>query len=455
MSPRKVYSVTEISDEIGRRLEQGFGEVWIQGEISGFVKHGSGHWYFGLKDNHSYIRAVMFKFQNIYLRFTPEEGNEVLCRGKVTAYPPRSTYQIRVEWMEPVGKGALFVEFERLKKRLESEGLFDQDKKKALPSPIRRIAVISSVSGAALQDMLRVLAERDPNIEVLIIPSAVQGAGAAQELARAIHTANLPEMASPPDRKPLEAVVLARGGGSIEDLWAFNEEVLARAIADSRLPVISAVGHEVDFTIADFSADLRAPTPTAAAEIVSQGKPERAARLDHYMYRLRQAAGKRLSEASTLLDHKRELLRNPLRSVLDYMIKTDELMARSARAVRNRIVRTDLELERYQQVVKGYDPRRFYEVQSYRLATLSKRLRRSASLEVRNAGRSLDGMEHRLKALSPLATLSRGYSIVRDREGRILRSSHSVSTDDYLEVILERGRLGVNVENIYEAEDES
>jgi exodeoxyribonuclease VII large subunit len=455
MSPRKVYSVTQISDEIARRLEQGFGEVWIQGEISGFVKHGSGHWYFGLKDDRSYIRAVMFKFQNLYLRFTPEEGNEVLCRGKITAYTPRSTYQIRVEWMEPVGKGALYLEFEQLKKRLENQGLFGPDKKKPIPSPIRRIAIISSVSGAALQDMLRVLYERDPNIEVLIIPSAVQGEGAAEELAAALNTANLTSVARPADRRPLEAVVLARGGGSIEDLWAFNEEVLARAIAESRLPVVSAVGHEVDFTIADFTADLRAPTPTAAAEMLSQGRPERMARLDHLKYRLEDAVKQRIEDAVTELDHQRALLRDPLRTVLDYMIKTDELKDRSERAIKNRLGRTDLKLDRYEQVIRGYDPRKLYEVQSYRLRTLAERLSRSVLWELRNASRKLEHENQRLHALSPLATLSRGYSIVRDENGRIVRDAGAVSPADALEVLLYKGRLGVRVDNVEEGEDES
>ncbi|MFO8056679.1 MAG: exodeoxyribonuclease VII large subunit [bacterium] len=455
MSPRKVYTVTGITDEIGRRLEQGFGEVWVQGEISGLVKHGSGHWYFGLKDDRSYLRAVMFKFQNMYLRFSPEEGTEVLCRGKITAYPPRSTYQIRVEWMEPVGKGALYLEFEQLKKRLEQQGLFDPEKKKPLPSPIRRIAVISSVSGAALHDMLHVLSERDRNIEVLIIPSRVQGEGAAEELARAVETANLPAVAAPADRRPLEAVVLARGGGSIEDLWAFNQEVLARAIADSRLPVVSAIGHEVDFTIADFTADLRAPTPTAAAEIIAQGKPERTARLDHLLHRLRETMKKRLEEAETLVQHRQALLRDPLRRIMDYMIKTDELQARSERALRNRISRTGLELRRYEQVIKGHDPRRFYAVQSDRLQSLEKRLIRDVSHEVQNASQRLAARRERLQALSPRATLQRGYSIVRDRENNIIKSSGAVKPADSLEVILYKGRLGVQVEKIMKDEEEA
>ncbi|OGP60613.1 MAG: exodeoxyribonuclease VII large subunit, partial [Deltaproteobacteria bacterium RBG_13_61_14] len=236
---RQVYTVSELTVKIKGQLEKDFPEVWVQGQISNFRKPASGHMYFALKDEKAQLHAVMYRFQNLYLPFRPEDGMEVLCRGRISVYEARGEYQIILDQMEPRGIGALQKAFEQLKARLEKEGLFDPARKRPIPEYPRRVGIITSPQGAALPDMLRVIRRKAPGLQVLIIPSRVQGEGAAAELAHALALANLPEAATPPDRPAMELVVLARGGGSLEDLWAFNEEALARAIAASRLPVIS------------------------------------------------------------------------------------------------------------------------------------------------------------------------------------------------------------------------
>src|SRR5678815_2829750 len=271
-------------------LEDTFPDVWIQAEISNFKAHGSGHHYFSLKDARSQLNAVMFRGVNVHLRFKPADGLAVLARGRLTIYDTRGSYQMNVQWMEPLGAGSLQIAFEQLKAKLKAEGLFDPERKRPLPSLPRRIAVVTSPTGAALKDILRVLERRYAGLDVIIAPCRVQGDGSAREIADAIGIVNEISAGSGPR---VDVMIVGRGGGSLEDLWAFNEEVVARAIAASRVPVISAVGHEVDFTIADFVADLRAPTPSAAAEMVIKSREELLARVT--------TAGTRLSQAARYL----------------------------------------------------------------------------------------------------------------------------------------------------------
>ncbi len=450
---RRVLSVSEVSDRVKDLLETGLGDVWVQGEVSSLVRHSSGHWYFSLKDERSNISAVMFKFQNAYLRFRPEEGMEVLCRGKVTAYAPRSSYQIKVEWMEPVGLGALHVEFERLKNKLSDEGLFDQARKRPVPSPLRRIAIITSDRGAALFDMLRVLAERDPGIEVLLVPSPVQGEGAAERLAAALETANLPEVAAPARGRPLEAVILARGGGSLEDLWAFNEEVLARAIFVSRLPVVSAVGHEIDFTIADFVADVRAATPTAAAELVSRGRAERIQRLDHAEHRMVRAMAAAVDERRAELKSLARALTDPGRRIREREERLNELAGRAWRAWNARMSSEGERLVYLGRALRSADPRKSYLVKMDRLAALEHRLARAGVSSLAERFHRIESAAGRLMTLSPRATLERGYAIARDREGRVLKSAEGAAKGDELEVLLCRGSLDCEVTAINPEEE--
>ncbi|HUT51937.1 MAG TPA: exodeoxyribonuclease VII large subunit [bacterium] len=447
---REVMSVSQLTAKIIASLEKSFPAVWVQGEVGDFVGHSSGHWYFNLKDDKAQLRAVMFKFVNRLLRFKPEEGMEVLCRGRVSGYAPRGVYQLNVEWMEPRGLGALYLEFEQLKEKLGKEGLFDPARKRPIPSPLKRIAIITSGDGAALQDMLRILRERDPGIEVLIVPSAVQGPGAAQELARAVELANRPGIAAPPDRRPLEAIVIGRGGGSLEDLWAFNDEVLARAIAASRIPVISAVGHEVDFTIADFVADLRAPTPTAAAEIVAAGREQRGQLLGHQLHRMRSAVARRYEDAAFALDSLGSRLRDPGRAVLDLMMRADELHERTRRAMLAAARIGARAVEAQGRALKAHDPRTRHLLMAARLDGLGSRITSAGMARAQRGYHRLETSGARLSALSPESTLARGFSITRDAAGRVVRDASAVAVGDDLELVLWRGGLDTTVKKIRE-----
>jgi len=438
---REILSVTEISDRIVRLLEKNFGDVWIKGEVSVFVKHSSGHWYFSLKDENSVIRAVMFRNRNACLRYTPENGAEVLVRGRVSAYGPRSAYQIIAEWIEPAGVGALHLRFEKLKERLEKEGLFDPERKRTLPSPLRRIAIITSISGAALQDMLRVLGDRDPGIEVLLIPAPVQGEGAADKLARAVRTANRASVARQPGRRPVEALIIGRGGGSLEDLWAFNQEVLARAIYESELPVISAVGHETDFTMADFTADVRAATPTAAAQMVSAGRAERIQRVDYVRRRLKAEMQKRLDNAARELGHASAMMRDPLRVVMDRIMRVDELDARAGRAVTGAIRTEQRRLAADARALYMQDPRTVHRRQRERLYHAGARLAAGAWSRLQRAETRMAAAAAGLEALSPAATLQRGFSIALDSKGAVIREARKVSVGEEIELVLHKGRL--------------
>jgi len=449
---RQVFSVSEITGRIVARLESGFPDVWVKGELGDLTRHSSGHWYFSLKDRDALLRCVMFRSQARFVRFDPREGDEILCRGRVTGYAPRSLFQLNVEYLEPAGVGALYAEFERLKKKLSDEGLFDPARKRPLPGVIRRVAIITSSSGAALYDMLRALKDRDPDIEVLALPAAVQGATAASELRRMLELANRPEVATPPDRRPLDVIIIGRGGGSPEDLAAFNDENLARAIAASNLPVISAVGHEVDFTIADFVADLRAPTPTAAAQMVSTGRPERVERLSRAVHGLAAALGRGLAERGKAVGHLTRRLRSPLHRVLDLIMRTDDLDGRLRQATIVRLEVLDRRIEQLERTVISRDPRAQNAVSRERLTGLVVRLRQAArrSLEL-TLGR-LDQDSGRLAALSPLATLERGYAIARRTDGRVVREAGSVAVGEDLELVLHRGSLGVAVKCVRDGE---
>jgi exodeoxyribonuclease VII large subunit len=277
---RKVFTVFEITSEIKRSLER-FGLIWIQGEISNFKHHSSGHMYFTLKDKRAQLKAACFRSNNCYLKFRPEDGLEVVVRGRLSVYEPRGDYQMVVEYMEPVGLGSLQLAFDQLKEKLRREGLFEEDRKKPLPLLPRKIGIVTSPTGAAIRDMLRILKRRNASLHVLIYPARVQGTGAVEEIIRGVRYFN--------SRHDIDVIIVGRGGGSLEDLWAFNQEVVARAIFKSEIPVISAVGHEVDFTITDFVADVRAPTPSAAAELVSGARGDLTATVRSLVGRLVQA----------------------------------------------------------------------------------------------------------------------------------------------------------------------
>ena len=432
---RDVYSVTRLNREVRSVLERGLGVVWVEGELSNFSQPASGHWYFSLKDRDAQLRCAMFRLKNSLVGFTPREGAHLLLRGRISVYEARGEYQLIVEHLEEAGEGALKREFERLKVRLAAEGLFASERKRALPPFPRRIGVVTSTSGAALHDILQVLARRFPPAAVLIYPSAVQGAAAVPALIAALETAAA--------RAECEVLILARGGGSLEDLWAFNDERLARVIAASPLPVVSAVGHEVDFTIADFVADVRAPTPSAAAELVVpdsraclEALRRSAARLTVSMRRELRALDARLEGTRGRL-----ALVHPGVRLEQQTQRLDDLARRLAGAVRARVQREQLGLAQLRGRLVRRSPDRLLHAQRSREQDLSVRLRHAVARRVNDAAQRLALAQRALHSVSPLATLARGFAIVTRADGSLLGDAAGVAPGETIEARLARGTL--------------
>lgn len=398
----KVYTVKEITRRIRDLMEFNFPGVWIEGEISGFKHHHSGHMYFTLKDESAVLNAVFFARQNRGIKFELKDGLKVLAFGKVSVYEPRGNYQLYVEQIEPKGLGALQLAFLQLKEKLAQEGLFDAERKRPIPSFPRTIGVVTSPTGAAIRDILNIVNRRFRGTNVLLNPVKVQGAGAAEEIARAIDEMNQLE--------DIEVLIVGRGGGSLEDLWAFNEEAVARAIHRSRIPVISAVGHEIDWTIADWVADLRAPTPSAAAELVVQNREELETRLTDFNTRLRNAVRGLLEEKQELLRGLREsyAFRQPLALINQYAQRLDELLR---------------------------------QLQNY-LKNL-----------VREKDQTFRSWVGRLEALSPLAILERGYSLTFNVKGELVKDVCQVRAGETLKSRLARGIVYSKVEKMEKVEE--
>lgn len=409
---RPVFSVSEIVLSVKEKLESQFRDLWVKGEISNFRRPSSGHFYFTLKDSDAQLRAVCFRLQNRLLKFTPEDGMDVIARGSLSVYPPRGEFQLVVEVMEPLGRGALQLAFEQLKERLRKEGLFDAVHKKPLPLFPSRIGVVTSPTGAALRDMLRVLKRRNDRLHVLIAPVRVQGEGASSEIARAIRMLA--------GRGGIDVIVVTRGGGSLEDLWAFNEEEVARAIFDSPIPVISAVGHEIDFTISDFVADLRSPTPSAAAEIVSAARTELVDRVEGLRRRAVQAASlllqRRRAEVSRLSSHR--VFAEAENKLRFFLQRVDELQARLEKTVSLLIPPRRQELE---MGLKGMRTQMRFFLQTRR--------------------QSLQGISRQLEAFSPGAVLRRGYAIVTTPDGQVVRDPAQVAMDGDFRVRVSEGQF--------------
>ncbi len=391
---QKVLSVSEVTNLIKVALESSFAQVWIQGEVSNAKLHTSGHLYFTLKDAGAQISAVMWRSRVSNLHFKPEDGMKVIARGSITVYPPRGNYQIDVVQLQPLGIGELQLAFERLKKKLAAEGLFEETHKKPIPEYPERIGIVTSVSGAALQDIRSVLSRRFPTLEVVIYPVRVQGAGAAEEIAEAIREMNR--------YGNVDVMIVGRGGGSLEDLWAFNEEVVARAVYASKIPIISAVGHEVDFSIADFVADLRAPTPSAAAELVVRDRTELLDILRNLCYTMRQNVEDRIT-----------VLRDRIQSLLSsYSFnKPKDLLRQFAQ-------RND-ELERGLNLAMTH------------LQELSR-------------GRQLS-LHQRLEALSPERVLGRGYAMIR-QDGKVVMSAKTLHEGERASIQFHDGEVPARVE---------
>jgi len=438
---RDVYTVSRLNREVRVLLERGFGSLWLEAEISNFARPSSGHWYFSLKDAAAQVRCAMFRQRNMLSAFTPRDGQKVLVRARIGLYEPRGEYQLLVDHMEDAGLGALKRQFEELSAKLAAEGLFAAERKRALPALPKRIGVITSPTGAAIRDIVHVLARRFPAAPVLIYPVPVQGAQAAAEITAAVHLAAR--------RADCDVLILARGGGSLEDLWAFNDEALARAIVASPIPIVTGVGHEIDFTIADFAADVRAPTPSAAAEIVVPDAQEWLKTLRAFGQRLQQGVRRRLDEGRERLRwlDGRAALVSPSARLGQQMQRLDDLEDRLARAWRQRFtdLRADL-IERRGRLWQS-SPAAHVRAAGLREVSLSARLVAAQTQLLRRARDRLVPLARTLNAVSPLATLDRGYAIASRADGTILRDAAEAPPGTSIDVRLATGHLRAKVED--------
>jgi exodeoxyribonuclease VII large subunit len=440
---REVYSVSRLNQEVRMLLEGVFPLLWVEGEISNFSRPSSGHCYFTLKDSDSQIRCAMFRPKATNLRHAPKNGDQVLLRARVSLYPARGDYQLIVEHLEDAGEGALRRAFEQLKAKLQAEGLFAPEHKKPLPALPRRLGVITSPTGAAIRDVLTVLARRFPSLPVLIYPVPVQGAGAGEKIAETIRLASA--------RREVDALLLTRGGGSLEDLWSFNEEVVARAIFDCKIPLVAAVGHEVDFTIADFVADARAPTPSAAAELLSpDGEAWREA-LARQGERLHKLLQQQLSRTAERIGWLRRHLdqHHPRRRLMDANLRLDELEGRLQQAGRRRLREFEQRRDGLTQRLHRQSPALRVQTLEARRKELLHRLQFAMTCELREQEQTLMGLVRQLDVVSPLATLARGYAVIRrEADGSIVRSTRKIRAGEPVSAQLAEGTLHCRVEFI-------
>jgi exodeoxyribonuclease VII large subunit len=436
---RRIFSVAELSLEIRNLLERQFPDVWVTGEVSNLRAAGSGHLYFTLKDETAQLRAVCFRNQARYLKFKPQDGLAVIARGRLSLYEARGEYQLYVEFLEPAGLGALQLAFEQLKQKFAAEGLFDPGRKKPLPMLPRSIGVVTSPTGAVIRDILRILRRRFRNINVLLYPVKVQGEGAAQEIAQGIEYFNR--------KAPVDVMIVARGGGSLEDLWAFNEEAVARAIAASNIPVISAVGHETDFTIADFVADLRAPTPSAAAELVVRHKQDLVTELYNRMRHLSQVIRLKISEARQAVTELRlhQAFQTLATRLAERAQRVDEGVSSLERLMHSRLHAARQEWLRASAGVVRYDFSRHLRLKHAVLDERGQRLQNDFRCFLTERHNRLAQLRSVLEERSPRTILERGYSVTRDATGKIIRDAAWVPIGAEVSIRLARGELGVVV----------
>ncbi|WNY86151.1 exodeoxyribonuclease VII large subunit [Leclercia adecarboxylata] len=437
-----IYTVSRLNQTVRLLLEQEIGQVWISGEISNFTQPASGHWYFTLKDNTAQVRCAMFRNSNRRVTFRPQHGQQVLVRASITLYEPRGDYQIIVESMQPAGEGLLQQKYEQLKATLSAEGLFDQQYKQPLPSPAHCVGVITSKTGAALHDILHVLKRRDPSLPVVIYPTAVQGDDAPGQIVRAIALANA--------RQECDVLIVGRGGGSLEDLWSFNDERVARAIFASRIPVVSAVGHETDVTIADFVADLRAPTPSAAAEMVSRNQLELLRQLQNGQQRLEMAMDYFLANRTrrfTQLHHRLQQQHPQLRLARQQTV-LERLRQRMNVAVDSQLKRAVQRQQRATQRLNQHTPQpRIYRAQT-RIQQLEYRLAENLRARLSSTRERFGNAVTHLEAVSPLSTLARGYSVTTATDGKVLKQTKQVKAGDVLTTRLSDGWVESEVKGV-------
>jgi exodeoxyribonuclease VII large subunit len=442
---RRIWTVRDLVVAIRTKVEREYTDIWVEGEISNFRPAESGHLYFTLKENAAQVRIVMFRTQARLLRFRPENGMQVVARGRVTVYEERGELQIQTEYLEPKGAGALQVAFEQLKAKLQAEGLFDASRKKPIPSLPHRIGVVTSPRGAALQDILNILRRRHESVHVLIFPAQVQGESAPLEVGGGVRFFNR--------AKNVDVIIVARGGGSVEDLAAFNDEALARAIAVSAIPVISAVGHETDFTICDFVADLRAPTPSAAAELVIRAKHDLVDRVNTMHNRLSRAMRYQLmrSRQNLLARTQQGALARMADQIGRRQQRVDELVFRLATAERRWLRGYRQRLDVAAARLRHHDFRRQLANNRRLLEGQANALTSTMRARLFAARSGLERVDAQLQALSPVAVLERGYALVFDAEGKLVRSAQQVARGEQVITRLAKGRITSRVEETTES----
>jgi exodeoxyribonuclease VII large subunit len=439
----QTLSVSQLNRQVKRLLESHFGFVWVEGEISNLARPGSGHWYFTLKDDNGQVRCAMFRNSNQRVRISPENGQLVKIRARVSLYEGRGEFQLIAEHMEAAGSGTMQLAFEQLKQKLNAEGLFSAERKRELPEHPQHIAIITSPTGAAIRDILSVFRRRFPAIEISILPVPVQGQDSAPALTAALRAANRWQQSG---QANFDALVLTRGGGSIEDLWSFNDETLARAIADSELPVVSAVGHEIDFTIADFAADARAPTPSAAAELLSPDGQDLLQKFRQIELSMQRAQRNFLQMANQQLSGLARSLRHPGERLQEQSQRLDSLDIRLGNAIRNQLRGRDYQLRTSHSALSNVHPGQKLQQSELALNTLKNRARLAIQKNLQQAKQRMETAQSLINSLGPQATLERGYAIVTDIDGRILTDANQVQTGDSIQTRLAQGALRSTVE---------
>lgn len=434
---RHIFSVSELNQCARQLLEDTFPMIWLEAEVSNLVQPSSGHLYLTLKDKSAQVRAAMFRGNNRHLQFRPKNGDQVLVRGRLSLYAPRGDYQLIIDSMEEAGLGALQRAYEQLKSKLAAEGLFSDDQKQPLPAHPRTVGVVTSPTGAAIQDIISVLKRRFPLLPVIVYPCAVQGIEAPAQIAKAIVTAN--------QRQECDVLIVGRGGGSLEDLWAFNDERLARTIFSSRIPIVSAVGHQIDFTIADFVADARAPTPSAAAEMLSQDHEELLARFAGFQQLMLERTRNLLGRKQQQLDWHCKRLKHPGKKLEEQKQRLDLAEARLIGIIQRQFQERRNRHQLWDQRLRLRSPEKAIAQWQKQLSQQEMRLLRAIEQTQQGRGQRLAHAAQQLNAVSPLATLGRGYSITKGSDGQILRSVTQVKPSDRITTQLADGNLTCEV----------
>jgi exodeoxyribonuclease VII large subunit len=443
MATQHILQVSELTKKVKFMLESELNTVWLCGEISNFVAASSGHWYLSLKDSKSQVRCAMFKGNNRRVKLAKSaislNGQQVLVRAKVSLYEPRGDFQLIIEMMEDAGEGLLRQQFEQLKSKLNAQGLFGQQFKQEIPRNIHTVGIVTSPSGAAVKDIISVLLRRNPSMTILIYPALVQGPQAKNDIVHAIDIAN--------QREECQVLIVGRGGGSLEDLWSFNEEDVVNAIFHSRIPIISAVGHEIDTTLSDLVADLRAPTPSAAAELVSQDNSELRNKLSELLKRAQHFLTQKVKQEKSILQTLNHRLTqvHPEKKLQQYQQKSDELNMRLDKAIKRELERFKRTPEKLARALHHYDPTKNITQQQNQLYQLDERLKRGGQILVKNKAEHFVSIIEQLHIVSPLATIARGYSVSRNSKNHVIRSIDQVKVGDKVTIQVNDGSFNTQI----------